>query len=97
MTSININFFKPVSTSVVVKDAGSQTFLVSAVGQGALSYLWTVNGIPVSSVTPSFDLLGSNYSVGNITVAVQVSDEVGSATQTWNVKINGALFFSATN
>lgn len=87
--SININFFTPVSTSVVVKDVSSQTFLVSAVGQGSLSYLWTVNGIPVSAATPSFDLLGSNYPVGNLTVAVQVSDEVGSATQTWNVKING--------
>lgn len=88
--SIAITSFSPGNSTVALKATATQQFLVSAVGEGTLLYQWTVDGTTVGANSPSFSLDASQFSVGNHTLKLALSDEIGSASQEWTVKINGS-------
>ncbi len=88
-SSIAITSYMPASASVTVKETDTEAFLVSATGQGTLQYIWTVDGTTVGTNSPSFSLVAPSYTVANHTVKVTINDSIGTASQTWSVKVNG--------
>lgn len=96
-SSITISTFSPVTTSPVIKDTGSQQFIVSAVGQGPISYVWTVNNQTVNTTESSYTFNASAFSVGTYTVKVSVSDLYGTLSQSWSLKVNGSPSLSSSS
>lgn len=95
--SIAINSFSPGASSFTIKSEATQAFLVSAVGKGTLTYVWTLDDVEVGSNLPNFTINASLLTVGERVLKVTIRDEVGSVSQTWNVKINGTpVIASAT-
>lgn len=88
--SIAVTSFSPPTAQVVVKDTNTQSFLVSATGQGTLLYQWTLDGVTVGSDSPNFSLDATLYSPSVKTLKLTIHDEVGSTTQEWSVKVNGS-------
>jgi hypothetical protein len=87
--SIAINNFSPSKSTVVVKKENTENFLVAAVGDGALTYQWTVDGVVVGDNSSAYSLVGPSWSVGTKTLKCRISDSKGSVSQTWTVKVNG--------
>lgn len=87
--SIAITSYSPGASSFVVKADATQQFLVSAVGKGTLVYQWTLDDVEVGADLPSLTLNAASLSVGAKVLKVTIRDEVGTVSQTWNVKING--------
>ncbi len=87
--SIAINSFSPGATDFVVKSDATQQFLVSAVGKGTLVYQWTLDDVEVGADLPNLTLNAASLTVGIKALKVTIRDEVGTVSQTWNVKING--------
>ena len=87
--SISITSYSPAVASIALKTTTTQQFIVSAVGEGTLLYAWKLDGVSVGSNLSSYTIDASLLSVGNKVLTLQVSDELGSVTQSWNVKING--------
>jgi hypothetical protein len=87
--SIAINSYSPAKASVVVKKENTEIFLVSAVGDGTLTYTWTLDGATVGSNSASFTLDAAAYAVGTKILKVSISDSRGATSQQWSVKVNG--------
>lgn len=88
--SIAINNFSPSSTNVSIKKENSQNFLVAAVGDGTLTYEWTLDGNIVGGNTASYTINAPDLAIGLKVLKVSISDSKGAVSQEWNVKINGA-------
>lgn len=95
--SIAITSFSPGASSFVVKSDATQQFLVSAVGKGTLVYQWTIDDVAVGADLPSLNLNAASLSIGNKVLKVTIRDEVGTVSQTWNVKVNGSPVVSSSN
>lgn len=95
--SISITSYSPGTASVVMKSTTTQQFLVSATGEGTLLYRWTLDGVTVGTNSPSFTFDANTYSIGNKVLMLTINDEVGSVSQTWNVKVNGTPVISASS
>lgn len=88
--SIAILSYAPAVANVSLKVTGSQQqFLVSATGRGTLVYKWTLDGSEVGGDSTQYNLDPTTQSLGFKTLKVEVSDELGSVSQEWTVKING--------
>lgn len=94
--SIAITSFTPGATDYVVKADATQQFLVSAIGKGALVYQWTLDDVEIGADLPSLTLNAASLAVGNKVLKVTIRDEVGTVSQTWNVKINGTPVVSTS-
>lgn len=86
--SIAINSFSPASSAFTIKSDATQAFLVSAVGKGTLTYVWTLDDVEIGANLPNLTLNASALTIGNRTLKVTIRDEVGSVSQAWDVKIN---------
>jgi hypothetical protein len=95
--SIAITSYSPGLSSVVLKATATQQFLVSAVGEGTLAYQWTLDDVNVGTNSPSFTLDANTYAIGDKVLKLTINDEVGSISQTWNVKINGTPVISSSS
>jgi hypothetical protein len=95
--SIAITSFTPGATSYVVKSDATQQFLVSAIGKGTLVYQWTLDDVEVGADLPSLTLNAASLAIGNKVLKVTIRDEVGTVSQTWNVKINGTPVVSTSS
>ncbi|MBN8541997.1 MAG: hypothetical protein J0L82_16510 [Deltaproteobacteria bacterium] len=94
--SIAITSFTPGATDYVVKADATQQFLVSAIGKGTLVYQWTLDDVEIGADLPSLTLNAASLAVGNKVLKVTIRDEVGTVSQTWNVKINGTPVVSTS-
>lgn len=95
--SIAITSFTPGASNFVVKSDATQQFLVSAIGKGTLVYQWTLDDVEIGVDLPSLTLNAASLSVGNKVLKVTIRDEVGTVSQTWNVKINGTPVVSTSS
>ena len=95
--SIAISSFSPGATSPSVKTNQTQDFIVAAVGRGTLSYTWTLDGSPIGGNSPTLTINGANYSPGTRTLRVVIADQVGTVSQSWNLKINGKPVVSTSS
>ncbi len=87
--SIAINSYLPATASVVIKKEDTKTFIVSAVGSGTLRYSWTLDNVAVGGNTASYTVDATAITVGNKVLKVTINDDIGTVSQSWNVKING--------
>lgn len=95
--SIAITSYSPGVSSLVMKSTATQQFLVSATGKGTLTYKWTLDGATVGTNSPALSLDANNYSVGSKVLLLTINDEIGSISQSWNVKINGTPVITASS
>jgi hypothetical protein len=95
--SIAINSYSPARSTVVVKKENTETFFVAAVGQGNLTYKWTLDGETVGVSSATYSLNAANVSVGLKTLKVLITDSLGSVSQQWTVKINGTPVVDSTS
>ncbi len=95
--SISIVAAIPSTTDVTLKETNtSDSFSVTAVGTGALSYQWTIDNAPAPSGTSAvFNFNASSQTIGIKVLKVTVTDERGTATRSWNVKVNDRPVFGS--
>lgn len=95
--SIAITSYSPPVATISIKDSViSKQFLVSATGQGTLRYDWTLDGSDIGTNAPTYNVNATQLSVGNHTLKVTITDEIGTTSQEWDVKINGSPVISSS-
>jgi hypothetical protein len=68
----------------------SKPFSITATdpNSDSLTYVWTLNSVPLVGTTDSINLSPSSSNVGSNTLTITVSDDVESASQSWTVEVN---------
>jgi hypothetical protein len=87
--SIAINSFSPPQATAVLKQESSKSFFVAAVGEGALTYSWTLDGALVGANVATYAFSAASTGVGTKTLKVLITDSLGTVSQQWSVKVNG--------
>lgn len=87
----------PDVSSVVLENGQSQVFSVTVYAPipRQATYLWTLNGTPVSSSSTAI-ITATPLNVGNYELKMTTNDGVDTRERTWAVKVNGAPQVTAT-
>lgn len=93
--SIQIVVSSPAVDDYVIKNNDTaETFSVTAIGTGALSYQWTLDDVVMQTGSnPVYNFNASIQTIGVKVLKVNVTDERGSTSKTWNVKVNAPPVF----
>src|SRR5205085_1319564 len=82
-------------TDSTLCQGANANFSTAASGTGPFTYAWTLNGTPIGTDIPSLTVATGTLTIGNHTVAVVVSGQCGSVTQSATLTVNAPT--SATN
>lgn len=93
--SIQIVVSSPAVDDYVIKNNDTaETFSVTAIGTGVLSYQWTLDDVVIQTGSnPVYNFNASIQTIGVKVLKVNVTDERGSTSKTWNVKVNAPPVF----
>src|SRR5439155_19629632 len=75
-------------TDSTLCQGANANFSTAASGTGPFTYAWTLNGTPIGTDIPSLTVATGTLNIGNHTVAVVVSGQCGSVTQSATLTVS---------